>query len=243
MSIYVGSDKISKIYQGSILIYQSEPDYPSDSVDLGLSSGLLWCTHNIGCTTPAAFGLGFQFGDTVGAIGGTTGAPAASYSTWSTSPCNGSNSSADNSSISAWDETYLDSTFVLYDDNDAAVQHMTKGWRMPQPEDFSELISNTTQEYTTLDGKYGWKFINKTDSSKYIFLPLLGFYNNTTWEQNNTTGLYWSSQAVAEGDTSAFALWLTTSASSETDGGYVDEAFRNFNAPIRPVFDINKSKN
>ena len=37
-----------------------------DYVDLGLPSGTLWATCNIGASKPSEYGLYFQWGDTIG---------------------------------------------------------------------------------------------------------------------------------------------------------------------------------
>ena len=44
---------------------EKEPDQTEgDWVDLGLPSGLLWATHNVGATVPTGFGYHFAWGET-----------------------------------------------------------------------------------------------------------------------------------------------------------------------------------
>ena len=43
-----------------------------------------------------------------------------------------------------------------------------------------ELIDNTTSVWTTINGVNGRKFISKTNTSKYIFLPAGGYWEGTT---------------------------------------------------------------
>ena len=54
-----------------------------------------------------------------------------------------------------------------------------------------KLIDNTTLEWTSINGVNGYKFTNKTDSSKYIFLSAAGAYNPTFFEAASN-GYYWS---------------------------------------------------
>ena len=54
-----------------------------------------------------------------------------------------------------------------------------------------ELIDNTTSTWTTINEVNGRKFINKTDDSKYVFLPAGGCWRDIT-PNNTTQGCYWS---------------------------------------------------
>lgn len=45
---------------------------------------------------------------------------------------------------------------------------------MPTKAQYQELINETNNEWITIDGVVGRKFTNKTDSSKYIFIPAAG---------------------------------------------------------------------
>ena len=55
-----------------------------------------------------------------------------------------------------------------------------------------ELIDNTTYEWVTINGVNGGKFINKTDTSKYIFLSAGGQWEATFPDSIDNTGYYWS---------------------------------------------------
>ena len=41
-----------------------------------------------------------------------------------------------------------------------------------------ELLNNTTLEWTSINKVIGMKFINKNDSSKYIFIPAGGYFRD-----------------------------------------------------------------
>ena len=54
-----------------------------------------------------------------------------------------------------------------------------------------ELIYSTNSVWTTINGVNGRKFISKTDSSKYIFLPAGGNWDYGTL-YNKDYGRYWT---------------------------------------------------
>ena len=51
---------------------------------------------------------------------------------------------------------------------------MGEPWMTPTYDQGLEMIDNTDSEWTTINGVNGYKFFNKTDFSKYIFLPAAG---------------------------------------------------------------------
>ena len=138
-------------------------------VDLGLPSGTLWMKCNIGAEKETDYGLYFQWGDTVGYDEST----AAAHSTWSTCPGNGGASSYDKSALTTWDTANL-TDYTLNTNVDAAYAHTNGKAKMPTKAQYQELINETNNEWITIDGVVGRKFTNKTDSSKYIFIPAAG---------------------------------------------------------------------
>jgi hypothetical protein len=142
-------------------------------VDLGLPSGTKWMKCNIGAEKETDYGFYFQWGDTVG----YKGMYAVSHSTWKTCHGNGGSSSANITALSEWDVKHLTDN-ILNSDVDAAYVHTSGKAKMPTLTQCEELISGTTQECATIDGVAGWKITNKSDSSKYIFIPNCGYYFN-----------------------------------------------------------------
>ena len=98
-------------------------------VDLGLPSGLLWATCNVGATTPEGYGDCFAWGETT---------PKNTYT--------------------EGNYTYSDNPATLPSDHDAATANWGSGWRMPTQAEFHELIDNTTNTWTTQNGVNGWLF-------------------------------------------------------------------------------------
>ena len=59
---------------------------------------------------------------------------------------------------------------------DAATANMGSPWKMPTIDQYQELINDTNHTWTSINGAAGWKLINKTDSTKYIFFPISGYF-------------------------------------------------------------------
>lgn len=159
-------------------------------VDLGLPSGTLWATCNIGAETPDEYGDYFAWGETKG------------YSSeknnfdWSTYKyCNGSYNTLTkyNSNSSYGFNGSTDNLTELELIDDAAYQNWGSNWRMPSQEQFAELVNseNTTTEWTTLNNVYGRMITSKTNGNS-IFLPAAGYRSESTLYQEGSNGCYWS---------------------------------------------------
>lgn len=155
------------------------------AVDLGLPSGRLWANMNIGAEKETDYGLYFQWGDTIGYTD-------ASHSTWATCPGNGGNSDYNVDSLTAWDAENL-SNGILKPEVDAATVNMGGNWRMPTMEDLDELMDNTSVRTAVIDGVTGKTFTNKTDASKYIFIPYAGNALDGSFNSLSETGNIWGS--------------------------------------------------
>lgn len=137
-------------------------------VDLGLPSGTLWATMNVGASKPSDAGLYFQWGDTQGYTKEQVGADDGKkkFSKY-------------------WEDykygtkpnftKYVDNGATLELEDDAANVHMGGDWHMPDPNQFQELIDNTKHIWVALDNVNGMKFTSKKDTSKFIFIPAAGF--------------------------------------------------------------------
>ena len=153
---------------------------PIEFVDLGLSSGTLWMKCNIGAEKETDYGLFFQWGDTVGYDEST----AAAHSLESTCPGYGD--------YTTWGTDNL-TIRVLNASVDAAAVHTNEKAKMPTLDQVKELVDGTNSERTTIDGVGGRKFTNKSDSSKYIFIPATGYFTDGTRFGQSSYGKVWSS--------------------------------------------------
>ena len=188
-------------------------------VDLGLPSGTLWATCNVGASSPEEYGDYFAWGETE---------PKTDYS-WSTyKHCKGS---YDTMTKYCTDSCYgtVDNKTELEPSDDAATVNWGSGWQMPSREQLWELCNSsyTTTTWTTLNGKYGMKITSKSNSNS-IFLPAAG-YRKTSLSNAGSYGLYWPRSLYA-GDSSFAYYLLFDSSLIDTYGNS-----RYYGQSVRPV--------
>ena len=158
-------------------------------VDLGLPSGLLWATCNVGASAPGDYGDYFAWGETTGYNSGKT-----DFS-WSTLKyCK--DSSGDSFSKYVTNSSYgtVDNKTTLDSSDDIAISIWGEGWRMPTHEEWVELnnSSNCTWTWTTQDGHNGYK-VTSVKNGNSIFLPAAGCRYGTCLGNAGSYGGYWSS--------------------------------------------------
>ena len=159
-------------------------------VDLGLPSGLLWATCNVGADNPEDYGDYFAWGETQ---------PKDTYS-WSTYQyCNGGDGwntltkYCNNSSYGY--NGFTDDLTSLLPEDDAATANWGSDWRMPTKEEWQELYNNTTHTWTTQNGVNGRLFTASNGNS--LFLPAAGYRNYSSFVSAGSYGNYWSSSLIA----------------------------------------------
>jgi len=153
-------------------------------VDLGLPSGLLWATCNVGADSPEDYGDYFAWGETQ---------PKSDYS-WSTYQyCMGSYNTftkyCNNSSYGY--NGFTDNLTTLQSSDDAATAQWGSGWRMPSQEEWQELYQNTAHVWTTQNGVNGRLFTASNGNS--LFLPAAGSRSSSSLNGAGSYGEYWSS--------------------------------------------------
>ena len=149
-------------------------------VDLGLPSGTLWATMNVGSNNPEDYGDYFAWGET----------EPKNYYDWSTYKwCNGGQYSltkyCTNSSYGT-----VDNKKNLDLEDDAAYVNLGRSWRMPTKVQQEELINRCKWTWTTRNGVNG--HLVTGPNGKAIFIPAAGLYSGNTLTQDGTTGLYWT---------------------------------------------------
>lgn len=164
----------------------AETSSPSvhEYVDLGLPSGTLWATCNVGADAPEEYGDYFAWGET----------QSKEIYNWSTYQyCMGSETTltkyCSNSSYGYNGFTDTLTTLLLVDD--AATANWGANWRMPTVEEWRELYYCTTCTWTTQNGVYGRLFTSSNGNS--IFLPAAGNCNEGNLNGVGSDGYYWSS--------------------------------------------------
>lgn len=152
--------------------YQITLDDHHQLVDLGLTSGLLWSTDNLGVETKAVYGLNYAWGYTTGGY--------YSGGVWT----DGTNTILFNINLDCV------TTEDLTDEQDAAVKALGGNYRMPTKADFTELIQQTNHEWITTGGYKGVLFTNKKDRNKQIFFPAGGYGSGVSWNYQDSRGVY-----------------------------------------------------
>ena len=127
----------------------------NDYVDLGLPSGLLWATCNVGAYSPEEYGDYFAWGETT---------PKDVYN-WDTYQY------GDGNTFTKY--TGSDGLTTLLPEDDAATANWGPDWRMPTKEEWQELYNNTTVTWTTQNGVNGRLFTASNGNS--LFLPAAGY--------------------------------------------------------------------
>ena len=188
-------------------------------VDLGLPSGLLWATCNVGADNPEDYGDYFAWGETQ---------PKDIYN-WSTyQHCMGDNDMLTKycSNSSYGYNGFTDNLTTLLPGDDAATANWGSGWRMPTKEEWQELYNNTTDTWTTQNGVNGHLFTASNGNS--LFLPATGCRYYGTLFYGGSCGFYWSSSLYTNPDHAWYFYF-----DSGNYNVYVET--RNYGITIRPV--------
>lgn len=150
-------------------------------VDLGLPSGLLWATCNVGATSPEAYGDYFAWGET----------------TTKSSYYESNSETYELSYSDLKSQGYIDENGNLTPEHDAAAANWGGSWRMPTYDELNELRSNCTWMWTTQNGVNGYKMTSKTNGNS-IFLPAAGSRDGSSLEYPGDNGRYWSSSKCSD---------------------------------------------
>ena len=179
-------------------------------VDLGLPSGTLWATRNIGANSPEEIGDYFAWGET----------RTKDYYHWSTYKwCNGEYNMTKYS-------TGVDNKTELDPEDDAAHVNWGPNWRMPSMEQQKELLESCTWTPDTLNGVAGYRVTGPNGNS--IFLPVTLQFPEGFLDQ----GFYWSRTCYTDYPNSAFVLFFYSSSSS----AHCTNSYRWRGLPVRAVF-------
>ena len=161
-----------------------EPVTPPDNheyVDLGLPSGTLWATCNVGADSPEDYGDHFAWGETE---------PKDTYD-WSTCKHGSYNTLTKYCTNSSYGYNgYVDNKTELDSEDDAAYVNWGSSWRMPTLDQQTELIDNCTWTWTTQNGVNG--YLATGPNGHTLFLPAAGYRYNGSLSSTGSDGRYWS---------------------------------------------------
>jgi len=199
----------AQVMRNTIKSFQPVEVLTHEYVDLGLPSGLLWATCNVGADAPEEYGDYFAWGETQ---------PKDTYE-WSTYQY------YDGSHLTKY--TGSDGLTTLMPEDDAATANWGNSWRMPTKEEWQELYNNTTVTWTQQNGVYGRLFTAANGNS--LFLPAAGCRYGSGLDYAGSGGDYWSSSLGTSNPDVAWSLIF--------DSGYcgVNYGNRYLGRSVRPV--------
>lgn len=207
-------------------------------VDLGLPSGTLWATCNIGASSPEEYGDYLAWGETSGY---PNGKDPATYSTTYKYYSYGSYGSykikkynTDSSMGTVDNKLYLDPA------DDVACQQWGEMWMMPTMAQLAELTNENyvTMEWTKLNGVNGVKFTSKTNGNS-IFLPAAGTIAESGLAGQGEYGRYRSGELYKYMPNNAYDIYVGSS-SSLLGVHYAD---RWYGFSVRPVVNTQEMHN
>ena len=146
-------------------------------IDLGLPSGILWATSNVGGQ--------FAWGET---------SIKNNYS-WATYKyCEGDGWTLTKYCYNSQNgyHGFVDNLTVLLPEDDAATVNWGGNWRIPTYEEWEELQMNTTQAFSYLEDE-GWGFRFTSSNGNTLFLPADGYFIGSSHYYSGGIGNYWSS--------------------------------------------------
>ena len=213
---YITVGDVTWVY--NVLLYVSHDD-GHDYIDLGLPSGTLWATTNVGANAPEDFGDYFAWGETE---------PKDVYDWGTYKWCMGNyNTMTKYCTISGYGYNgFNDGKTELDPEDDAATAAWGPEWRMPSLEQLEELYNNCTTEWTTRNGVTGSLFTSNINGAS-LFLPAAGCRSNSSLD--DAYGFCWSRTLYSSEPNYAYGLYF--------DSGYVGwgSSDRNYGRGVRAV--------
>ncbi|MBR5642577.1 MAG: hypothetical protein IKW77_00140 [Salinivirgaceae bacterium] len=217
------------------------------TVDLGLESGTLWATCNLGVTVPWYYGDYYAWGE-------TETKDAYSWETYEY--CKGSKETFTKYCYDAeyGNNGFTDNLTTLESADDAATAILGTGWTIPTYTEWNELGSQCywvwTENYNNQYNASGYivykakaevdkgtvVYSGDTPSASYslsdahIFLPASGFYSSTRHIYVSLQGIYWSASLDENYPTGAHCCYFDNSSVYPLSG-----SSRYYGQSVRPV--------
>lgn len=189
-----------------------------DYVDLGLPSGRLWATNNIGSNSPAGYGDYYSWAETK------------TKSSYNSDNCHtidlcfvdGIKGKVQSDTVRA---KYR---IIGVPSRDAATFNWGSSWELPTAADFAELNRECVWNVKTIDGHKGYLITGPNKNT--LFLPMAGYMDGTYKSQVGTSGFYWTGEYWDDYET-ATMFSFTDSSHNGVIWGKRDKG-----RSIRPVF-------
>lgn len=200
----------------SVVVSQQGINGSKDWADLGLPSGTLWGTKNIGASAPEDYGTYYAWGEIL---------PKNQYSWDSYTFCSNANLKLLTKYNCDKSDGVVDNLTTLLSEDDAAYQLI--GGKTPTQANWKELLEQCTWNWVTMNNVSGYIVTGKNGNT--IFLPAAGDKNEQGNLNNNQKGFYWSSSL---NETYATKAWSLVFSSSNKE---INAQFRYLGFSIRPV--------
>ena len=188
-----------------------------ETVDLGLPSGLLWATCNVGASSPYEDGDYFAWGETE---------PKSDYTWENYKWCKGSSNTL-TKYCNLRDYGYngfTDYKVVLDAEDDAATANWGAGYRMPTQADFAEISDNCTWTWDTTHNGYTVTGANGNS----IFFSVSGLRDGSSLYDQR--GYFWSATISSGNARSAYFLDISSGDRTPYFANY-----RYYGRAVRPV--------
>ncbi len=189
-------------------------------VDLGLPSGTLWATCNVGASSPEELGSYFAWGETA----------TKDFYDWSTYKwCNNNYMKMTKyCTVSNYgNDGFVDNKTELDLEDDAAYVNWGPSWRIPSYEQFEELCTSCTSLWTQHNGVNGLMFTGPNGNN--LFLPATGMLWGKGLGGVGADGYYWS-RTLYNYPNDAFILIFKSNVLS-----YWDCSYRSIGLTVRAV--------
>lgn len=184
-------------------------------VDLGLPSGTLWATCNVGASSPEDFGDYFAWGEVepkesyLDYKWGYSYTSLTKYCTKSSYGYNG----------------FVDNKTELELEDDAAYINWGPSWCMPSYDQFEELLTKCTWTWITRNGVNGELVTGPNGNT--IFLPATGFRNFSSSGiiDSGINGSYWLRTLYTDYPNQAYCIYFRSDYLGDSSTGVRDDGF------------------
>lgn len=227
--VNVTYDAITGVYLGMAYASKRVSSSGNEWVNLGLPSGLLWASCNVGASHPEDYGDYFAWAETT---------PKPDYNWENYRYCYVDGAFEKFTKYCKYDylgyEGYSDNLTVLEPSDDAATAYLGNGARTPTYYEWKELLDNCTSEWTTQNGVNGYRITGP--NKKSIFLPAADMRSRADGFTDNNLGCYWSSTLGLDLeygiDDKISSAWILSFSKNDIRIGCT---LRNYGMPVRAV--------
>ena len=201
-------------------------DRKIEVVDLGLPSGIMWASCNLGAESPEQDGTWYAWAETES----RQSFLLEDYKWYDATTLNLTK--------------YADGTLISVEPSDDAVTcTYGDGWRMPSAADVNELIENCNVMYASMSGKEGLAFIPKDENynDRRLFLPFCmssDMVNQTGSNAgiNDKFGFFWTSTVSVDSPFDAYSFSIGFDHNSVNLLFVAAKSRRECGLCIRPVY-------